>query len=216
MASTDNVKDWTPDSFSGGAATTYDLDNTSSNDTFFVDGVEQTHDATMIYNATITYFDGTTANITAVVSQATNGDTYLMPEFSANADQTAIEAQPIQSIQLTSPVYANNNLGQGYNLVADRQAADLVPCFTLGTRIATNRGEKLVEQLNVGDQVMTRDNGLQSIRWIGRRDVTAAEMTIAPEWMPIVVRSSALDAGVPEADLILSSNHRVLISGERV
>jgi len=119
LASTENVKDWTPDNFSNGQATNYDINNNGGNDTFNVDGVTQTHDATMVYNATITYFDGTTANITAVISQATNGDTYLMPEFSANADQAAIEAQPIQSIQLISPIYANNNPGQGYNLVAD-------------------------------------------------------------------------------------------------
>ncbi|SMX31137.1 Hint domain-containing protein [Octadecabacter ascidiaceicola] len=215
LASTDNVMDWAPASFSGGQATNYDLNNNTSNDTFTVDGVQQTHDATMIYNATITYFDGTTANITAVVSQATNGDTYLMPEFSANADQAAIEAQPIQSIQLISPIYANNNPGQAYNLVADRQAADLVPCFTAGTRIATNRGEELVEELEVGDLVMTRDNGLQPVRWVGRRDVNAAETLISPEWRPIMVRAGSVGPNVPEANLLLSPNHRVLICGEQ-
>lgn len=215
LASTDNVMDWEAEDFSGGQATNFDLDNNNSNDTFTVDGVQQTHDATMVFNATITYFDGTTANITAVVSQATNGDTYLMPEFSANADQAAIEAQPIQSIQLTSPIYGSNNPGQGFNLVADRQAADLIPCFTTGTRIATSRGEKLVEDLEVGDLVMTRDNGLQAIRWIGRRDLDAAETLITPEWLPIKVCAGALGPKTPKENLHLSPNHRVLICGER-
>ncbi|WP_439142237.1 Hint domain-containing protein [Pseudooctadecabacter sp.] len=216
LASTDNVKNWEADSFSGGLQpASYDIDNNASNDTFTVDGVTQTHDATMIFNATITYFDGTTANITAVVSQATNGDVYLMPEFSANADQAAIEAAPIQSIQLISPIYANGNPGQGYNLVADRQAADLVPCFTLGTMIATDRGEIPVEALKIGDRVMTRDNGLQDIRWIGRRDVSKEEVIATPEWAPIRVAAGALSGAVPETDLLLSPNHRVLITGER-
>ncbi|SLN16612.1 Hint domain-containing protein [Pseudooctadecabacter jejudonensis] len=216
LASTDNVKDWEADSFSGGIeANSYDIDNTASNDTFTVDGVTQTHDSTMIFNATITYFDGTTANITAVVTQATNGDVYLMPEFSANADQAAIEAAPIQSIQLISPVYANGNPGQGYNLVADRQAADLVPCFTLGTMIATDRGEIPVEALKVDDRVMTRDNGLQSIRWIGRRDLTKKEVSIKPDWAPVRFAAGAFSGAVPETDLVLSPNHRVLITGEQ-
>ncbi len=215
LASTDNVMDWVADDFSNGQATNYDLDNSNASDTFTVDGVQQTFDAAMVFNAQITYFDGTTATITAVIAQADNGDTYLMPEFSANSDQAAIEAQPIQSLQLISPIYANNTPGQGFNLVADRQDADLVPCFGLGTVIATCRGEVRVEDLKVGDLVMTRDNGQQKIRWIGRRDVTPLEMATNPEWAPVRVAVGALGPNVPHEPLTLSPNHRVLMTGER-
>jgi len=216
LASSENVRDWTPGGFEGGnLASSYDIDNQASNDTFFVDGVSQTHDATMIFNASITYFDGTIAEITAVLTQATNGDVYLMPEVSANADQAALEAFPIQSINLISPIYAFGNLGQGYNLLADRQAADLVPCFTTGSRIATDRGEIPVEALRVGDRVMTRDNGFQEIRWKGRRDVSHAELAMIPEWTPVKIAAGALFDQVPETDLMVSPNHRILITGER-
>ncbi|MBU2992050.1 Hint domain-containing protein [Octadecabacter sp. 1_MG-2023] len=215
LASTDNVMDWVADDFSGGQSTNYDLDNSNSSDTFTVDGVQQTYDAAMVFNAQITYFDGTTATITAVVAQAENGDTYLMPEFSANADQAAIEAQPIQSLELISPIYGSNNTGQAFNLVADRQAADLVPCFSLGTRIATNNGEKRVEEIKAGDLVLTRDSGLQEVRWVGRRDVTAIEMKMTPEWTPISVSAGALGPNMPETDMTVSPNHRILLTGER-
>jgi len=44
-------------------------------------------------------------------------------------------------------------------------------CFTPGARILTPQGERAIETLKVGDLVVTRDNGPQLIRWIGRRTV---------------------------------------------
>ena len=43
-------------------------------------------------------------------------------------------------------------------------------CFTPGTLIATPKGEVPVEDLREGDKVITRDNGIQEIRWTGPQD----------------------------------------------
>ncbi len=48
---------------------------------------------------------------------------------------------------------------------------NVIPCFTPGTLIATPRGEVPVEDLKAGDRVITRDNGIQQIRWAGRKDL---------------------------------------------
>ncbi len=56
---------------------------------------------------------------------------------------------------------------------------DTVPCFVSGSMIRTDRGEKPVERLAIGDLVLTRDDGLQPIRWIGRR-VMEAQGKMAP------------------------------------
>lgn len=47
--------------------------------------------------------------------------------------------------------------------------ARVVACFTPGTGIATPKGEVAFERLKKGDRVLTRDNGIQTIRWIGRK-----------------------------------------------
>ncbi|GHG80454.1 Hint domain-containing protein [Pseudodonghicola xiamenensis] len=89
----------------------------------------------------------------------------------------------------------------------------IVPCFTPGTRIATPEGERLVEDLQIGDLVMTRDNGIQEIRWIGERELAGAEM--AEHLQPVLIGKGALGNGLPERDMMVSPQHRVLIASDR-
>lgn len=59
---------------------------------------------------------------------------------------------------------------------------DTVVCFCTGTPIRTIHGEVSVEELKVGDQVMTLDHGLQTIRWISvsRIELTKENADLAP------------------------------------
>ncbi|MEL7013259.1 MAG: Hint domain-containing protein [Pseudomonadota bacterium] len=91
---------------------------------------------------------------------------------------------------------------------------NVVPCFTPGTVIATPVGEKRVEDLAVGDRVLTRDNGLQEVRWIGSSHLTARDLEAAPELRPVLIRSGALEHGLPEADIVVSPWHNVLIQSQ--
>lgn len=189
--------------FAGGSPLSYDLDNAVSNDQFSIDGgPEQTFDASMTFNATITYLDGTTAQITAVVFQDSAGNTYWAPELENNADQAAIEAKAIRSLQLTSPIYANGS-NTGYGLTADRFDSQPL-CFTAGTLIDCPGGPRDIDELGVGDLVMTRDHGPQPIRWIGQRRFAAIG-----RMAPIRIKAGVLNA---TRDLELSPQHRVLIA----
>jgi hypothetical protein len=76
--------------------------------------------------------------------------------------------------------------------------------FTRGTHIALATGEqRLIEDLKVGDKVLTRDDGTQAIRWIGESTVRAVG-----EFAPICVRAGTLNN---ENDLIISPDHRLFI-----
>ncbi|WP_084863107.1 Hint domain-containing protein [Salibaculum halophilum] len=81
-------------------------------------------------------------------------------------------------------------------------------CFTPGTRIATARGAVPVEQLQKGDMVITRDHGLQPVRWIEARTVPAtgalAPVRIAPRVLPGL-----------QTELLVSPQHRLLFQGYR-
>lgn len=55
------------------------------------------------------------------------------------------------------------------------------------------------------------DNGYQPVRWIGARQLTAAELADGPHLRPIRIRAGALGAGYPETDLTVSPQHRILL-----
>ncbi|MBY5970728.1 Hint domain-containing protein [Ferrimonas balearica] len=88
-------------------------------------------------------------------------------------------------------------------------------CFAPGSLIATMRGEVPVEQLREGDRVITRDNGMQELRWIGRRDLGPRELATMPHLQPVLVRAGALGHGLPHTDLVVSPQHRMLIRSDR-
>jgi len=92
---------------------------------------------------------------------------------------------------------------------------NVVACFTPGAMVLTEMGEVAVESLVAGDRVLTRDSGFQTIRWVGRRDLTRAELIVEPRFNPVFIGKGALGAGVPERDMMVSPQHRMLICSPR-
>ncbi|QBF30872.1 Hint domain-containing protein [Thalassococcus sp. S3] len=88
-----------------------------------------------------------------------------------------------------------------------------VICFTPGARISTPGGSCAVEDLQVGDRVMTRDNGPQEVMWIGSRRMTGARLFAMPHLRPIRLRPGALGIERPDQELLVSPEHRMLVRG---
>ena len=89
-----------------------------------------------------------------------------------------------------------------------------IRCFTPGTMIATPKGEVEVEKLSVGSKVITHDHGVQTIRWIGRRELDSQDMEANEEFRAIRIKAGALGNGLPVQDLVVSPQHRVLLEGD--
>ncbi|KGJ02785.1 hemolysin [Paracoccus halophilus] len=85
------------------------------------------------------------------------------------------------------------------------------PCFARGTMIDTESGPVAVEDLVPGMRVLTRDRGLQPLRWIGSRVLGSKMLNINPNMRPIRIRAGALGDGKPTRDLLVSPQHRVLV-----
>ncbi|MBU2866289.1 Hint domain-containing protein [Pacificibacter marinus] len=92
---------------------------------------------------------------------------------------------------------------------------NVIPCFTPGTMIATPKGEVAVETLKVGDKVITRDNGLQTIRWVGHKTLSSVDLMLRTELCPVMIRKGALGNDLPERDMMVSPNHRMLVASEK-
>ncbi|WP_430463905.1 Hint domain-containing protein [Tabrizicola sp.] len=91
----------------------------------------------------------------------------------------------------------------------------VVPCFTPGTLISTERGEVAVEDLRAGDRVMTRDHGMHPLRWVGSKTLSIADLIVNPALCPVEIAAGALGHGLPERAMTVSPQHRMLLEGAR-
>ena len=88
-----------------------------------------------------------------------------------------------------------------------------VICFTQGTSISTPQGGRPVEDLSVGDLVLTKDNGPQPILWVGCRHMTGARLVAMPRLRPVRIKAGAFGLERPEQEFLVSPEHRLLVSG---
>ena len=83
-----------------------------------------------------------------------------------------------------------------------------VPCFVRGSRIHLRTGITRVEDIKVGDQVITRDNGYQTVRWVG-----SAKRPAVGKHAPVLFKRGSI--GNTE-DLLVSPNHRILAQNSEI
>ena len=87
------------------------------------------------------------------------------------------------------------------------------PCFAEGTLIATPDGDVPVEDLHVGDHVLTLDGRARPIVWMGHRRVNGERHPQPGMVRPIRIRAGAMGPGRPARDLLVSPDHAIFIGG---
>lgn len=93
------------------------------------------------------------------------------------------------------------------------EAEIVAPCFATGTRIRTEAGEVSVEDLVVGDRVVTVTGETRAIRWIGHRHVAVSRHREPESVRPVRVPAHAFGPALPARDLILSPDHALFAEG---
>jgi len=130
----------------------------------------------------------------------TTGQTVLL-----NADGT-IDITTDSDFETSSFTYEVASVdGAGTILESDVGfvTVETIPCFVAGTLIETADGLRPVETLTADDMIITRDDGPQPLRWIGRRSVPATG-----KMAPISIAENALGT---HGALKVSPLHRVLV-----
>lgn len=85
-----------------------------------------------------------------------------------------------------------------------------------GSVVDTARGPVLARDIRVGDRVMTRDNGLQPVRWVGTSTVMYEDDAGAPvsedagHPSPVRIRAGALGSNPEAGNVVLAPGQRVL------
>jgi hypothetical protein len=142
---------------------------------------------------TITHLNGQAVTVGQPIVLAT-GQTISL---NANGTINLLGDGDVEDFNFTYTVDDGTNSDTGFVNVSS------IPCFVAGTLISTDQGQRDVETLALGDLVLTKDDGLQPLRWIGQRTV-AAQDNFAP------IRINANTFGQHD-ELMVSPEHRVLI-----
>ena len=121
----------------------------------------------------------------------------------------------VDSFALTGQDYTDASFTLTANSNGEVLTTD-APCFCAGTRILTDQGERAVEDLALGDLVVTRQGGIETlmpVRWIGRRRVMVAQHPEPEHVLPIRIARDAVAPGLPVRDLHVSPDHALYVDG---
>ncbi len=150
-------------------------------------------------------WQGTTfvSNHSEVTLYAADGTEYRMVSVTVTAGYNTPSVVGVFFEGPQPPAGATLYYRQGQSSFQQDGTQTAVPCFLAGTLIDTPEGPRAVEDLRVGDLVLTLDNGPQPVRWIGRSQVDGTG-----ELAPLCIRAGTIGN---TRDLHVSPNHRILV-----
>ncbi|WP_306110589.1 MULTISPECIES: Hint domain-containing protein [Roseovarius] len=139
--------------------------------------------------------------LTMMSANGQTSEILILVEVDAAGDVAQVYAHPLAQLKPRT----------GYSLVGidtvnARQKFAEVACvsFSKGTHITMASGaQTAIEDLKIGDRVLTRDDGPQPVRWIGQSTVRAVG-----EFSPIRIRAGAMNN---TGDLLVSPDHRLFV-----
>lgn len=182
-----------------------------SDSNFYFVSDQEVGAARLSVTATVTIL-GVQYSFTGPISQVANNladqvaalpfGTGAIPAAAIRGTQGAIQTAANAAI-----ITFNNNPGATFT-----PPPGSVTCFVAGTLIETTSGMVPVETLKAGDLIATKDRGFQSVRWAGTVNVSAPMLQAMPNLRPVRIKAGALGRGTPAKDLLVSPQHRVLVS----
>ena len=109
--------------------------------------------------------------------------------------------------------YKQNEFALGYSGGVDRITTTDNPCYCRGARLLTDRGEVAVEELAIGDLVVTASGDLLPVKWLGHRELDCRRQPDPRAVWPVRVSAGAFGEQLPKRDLWLSPGHCVAAEG---
>ena len=170
------------------------------------------------------YFNANSELIVDGLSMPTNEITQFLDGNDDFIDLTSVSYATVLGFQATSKTFTVettdgdfslnilNPYPELYSLGDDGSGGTLIMlCYLATTRILTPTGERLVEDLRIGDAVVTRYSGLQRICWIGRQSYSGRFLSGKKYKAPIRIQAGALGESLPARDLLVSPGHSMLL-----
>jgi len=159
--------------------------------------------------------DGTEAGLTTgqVINGFTAHDTIVLDNF-VESGYTYVAGTGLELTELTDPTtldFIGNYTDKEFVVTTDGTNTTIAICYLFGTRILTPTGEVNVEELKIGDRVVTRFGGIQAIKWIGRQTYDPRFIKNNQAKIPVRIAAGALGDNMPARDLFISPGHSMLL-----
>ncbi len=152
-------------------------------------------------------------------------DVVNLPDYSTGF--ASVDGNDVLTINENGRVYteqlAGNYAGFHFTAVTDTPGfmnqngvgtlVTAVACYCRDTLILADRGEVPVQDLVIGDRLVTISGAVRPIRWIGRRSYAGRFLVGRRHLLPILFRAGALGGGLPRRDLRVSPMHAMFLSG---
>ncbi len=209
-----DTPDGTVFQFAGGSPVVVTLDDTSANTDIFEDDDYGHHTITDGAGLVATSA-GVESESLVFVRQLDEFGNQIGPTITITVFSQGNNVQDIWAFHSDAPLVAGaeyvktggDNIGStSYSSISSQPV-----CYAPGTMIGTPDGPQAVETLQVGDLVMTLDNGPQHIRWVRSGDQPLEEAEVDAK--PVLIAAGALGGKLPEHNLIVSPQHRILVGG---
>jgi Hint domain len=165
-------------------------------------------------------FENPGSGIPAVLNNLAVGDAIELPGNSVSSVLFGTNSLTITT-DMGATTFSDVSYGApapgGFNAAADPstglQEITFTLCFSAGTMIRTPEGDVPVEQLAVGDDVLTASGEVRPITWIGHRRIDCAHHPRPHGVWPVRVAAGTFGVDRPYRDLWLSPEHALFIDG---
>ncbi len=154
--------------------------------------------------------------ITAVENHFTGATAPLTMFDDITGGAIAIQQDAVQAITSSSDITsAASTFDSDINQILSTDDAIAVgnnaPCYCKGTMIETIHGKRAVEDLRIGDLVITQSGAAQPIKWLGRRRYLGRFIKGNHLMLPVRIAPDALGDNIPSRDLYVSPGHALCI-----
>jgi hypothetical protein len=161
---------------------------------------------------------------TQVITDVARGDEIVIKGADFTGDTVSLNTttSDLTVMNGTTTVFTMNNVslqpGAANSFVASGDVIQAV-CYVRGTMIQTPAGERPVETLRPGMQVITlvdADEVPRAVKWVGHRRIDLTRHPQSETVAPIRVGRDAFADNVPHRDLLLSPDHAVFFDGKLI
>jgi autotransporter passenger strand-loop-strand repeat protein len=161
---------------------------------------------------------GTTLPTTILGGLTSGGIIDLADVAYASTGSVSLDANDVLTVTEGAQGYTLQLAGDfsyaSFQMISDTNGGTEIlvnPCYREGTRLLTERGEVAIEDLVLGDHLITVSGEARPVTWIGHRRVNCRAHPEPQKVLPVRVLAHAFGQGRPVRDLFLSPDHAVFV-----